>query len=66
MLGIINLKGDTSRKKRKRLERTLKIDKTLRMHTHIHTHSHTHTHLGESTYGVVVNVLDCDIGESEF
>ena len=60
MLGIINLKGDTSRKKRKRLARTLKTDKTLRMHTHIHTH------LGESTYGVVVNVLDCDIGESEF
>ena len=47
MLGIINLKGDTSRKKRKGLERTLKIDKTLRMHTHIHTHSHTHTFSGE-------------------
>ena len=59
MLGIINLKGDTSRKKRKRLERTLKINKTLRKHIHIHTL--THTHLGESTYGVVVKVLDCDI-----
>ena len=47
MLGIINLKGDTSRKKRKRLERTLKIDKTLRMHTHIHTHTDTHTFRGE-------------------
>ena len=47
MLGIINLKGDTSRKKRKRLARTLKLDKTLRMHTHIHTHSHTHTFRGK-------------------
>ena len=52
---------------RKGQAKTLKTGKThTRTHTHSHTHTHTHIYIGDSLCGVVANVPDSDIVESEF
>ena len=51
---------------KKRTSKNTKNGQNSHTHTHALSHTHTHIYIGDSLCGVVANVPDSDIVESEF